>query len=343
MAAPPATERLRITPRSAVVAVSLFGLTLTLLGLVAASRRVLGWVVAAAAMAGLLHPIVSRFGRRLPRGLAVAIVVPVVLTTIGVAAFRVVDDVRTQTDRLRTAVPAAARRLEQDDGRFAELAGEAQLSERTRRFVDEVPERLRGGTPAQALRSAATRGVAYLATGVLTIFFLLHGPRLAAGAAGQVADPASRARLERVADAAFIRGFGYARGTIAVALLAGAFGYVVASAADVPGAAPLGLWMALWDAVPYFGAVLGALPIVLLGGVGDPVQGLVLGLVFVAYELFETFLLQRRLERRTLRVGPFLTVAGAFAGLEMYGLGGALLAVLAIALALAALEELAPA
>ena len=343
MAATAPTERLRLTPRSAVTAVSLFGLTLTLLAVLAASRRVLGWVVAAAAVAGLLHPLVSRLARRLPRGVAVVVVVLATLVTVGLAAYRVVDDIRDQSDRLRRAAPAAARRLEQDDGRFAELAQEAQLSERTERFVDEVPERLRGGTPAQALRSAATRGVAYLATAVLTIFFLLHGPKLAAAAALQVHDPARRAQLERVAGTAFTRAFGYARGTIGMALLAGVVGHAVATAADVPGAAPLGLWMALWDAVPYFGAVLGAIPIVVLGGVGNPERGLVLALVFVAYELVETFVFQRRLERRTVHVGPFLTAAAAFAGLELYGLGGAVLAVLAVALSVAALDELVPA
>lgn len=343
MAAPGATERLRLTPRSALTAVALFGLTLALLAVLAASRRVLGWVVAAAAIAGLLHPVVAAVNRRLPRGVAVLVVVASSLATVGVVAWQVVDDIRDQTDRLRRAAPAAARRLENDEGRLAELAREADLSERTQRFVDEVPERLRGGTPAQALRSAATRGVAYLATFVLSIFFLLHGPDLAQAAARQIHDPATRARLERLAAATFRRGFGYARGTISLALVAGSFGYAVARAADVPGAAPLGLWMALWDFIPYFGAVLGALPIILLGGVGDPERAVVLATVFVAYEGAETFLAQRRLERLTVRVGPFLTAAGAFAGVELYGLGGALFAVLAIALTVAALDELAPA
>ncbi|MGI8685379.1 MAG: AI-2E family transporter [Acidimicrobiales bacterium] len=343
MAAPAATERLRITARSAMIAVALLGLTLALLGLVAASRRVLGWMAAAAAIAGILYPLVTRLARRLPRGLAVALVALTTLATVGITAWQVVDDVREQTDRLRTSAPAAARRIERDDGRLAELAREAKLAERTQRFMDEVPERLRGGTPAQALRSAATRFLSYLATGILSIFFLLHGPKLAAGAARQIRDPAKRALAERVADAAFTRGFGYARGTLAMALFAGVFGYTVASTAGVPGAAPLALWMALWDAVPYFGAVLGALPIVVLGGVGHPEQGVTLALVFVAYELFETFLLQRRLERHTVRVGSFLTSAGAFAGLELYGLGGAVLAVLLVAITVAALDELAPA
>lgn len=343
MAAPGATERLRLTPRSALTAVAMFGLTLALLGLLAASRRVLGWVVAAATIAGLLHPVVAAVRRRMPRGVAVLVVVGTSLATVGVVAWQVVDDVRDQTDRLREAAPASARRIENGEGRVAELAREADLSVRAQRFVDEVPERLRGGTPGQALRSAATRGVAYLATFVLSIFFLLHGPDLARAASRQVHDPVVRARLERVAGATFRRGFGYARGTIAMAVGAGAFGYAVARAAGVPGAAPLGLWMALWDAIPYFGAVVGAVPIILLGGIGDPRQAVVLATVFVAYEGAETFLAQRRLERLTVRVGPFLTAAGAFAGVELYGLGGALLAVLAIALAVAALDELAPA
>jgi predicted PurR-regulated permease PerM len=118
---------------------------------------------------------------------------------------------------------------------------------------------------------------------------------------------------------------------------------VVASTADVPAPAPLALWVALWDVVPYLGAVVGALPIVVLGGVGNPEQGVTLALVFIAYEVVETFVLQRRLERRTIRVGPFLTSAGGFAGMELYGLGGAVLAVLAVAVAVAALDELAPA
>lgn len=147
----------------------MFGLTLGLLTLFAASRRVLGWVVAAATLAGILHPAVARLACRLPRGLAVAVVAVAAVGVVAVVAWRAVDDVADQTDRLRRAAPAAARRVEAGEGRVAELARQARLAERTERFVDEVPERLRGGRPAQALRSAATRGVAYLATFVLTV------------------------------------------------------------------------------------------------------------------------------------------------------------------------------
>jgi len=336
----PSPERLRITPRSAVTAVALLGLMLLVLRLVEASQRVLGWILAAAGIAGLLHPVAARLGRRFPRGAAVGLVWLGGLVGLGLVGYGMVGGVVREMARLERAAPEAARRLE-ERGRFSELARDLRLSEGTRRFVREAPERLRGGTPAEALRSAATRGVAYLATAVLSLFFLLHGPGLAAAAARQVHDEDRRRRLERAATGAFGRGFGYARGTVAMAVTAGATAYALASAADVPGAAPLAVWVALWDVVPVIGSAVGALPIVVLAGVDDPNRGAALAVAFLAYQLVENLVLQPRLERRTVRLGPFLTVAGGFAGLELYGIGGALVTLLVVALLVAALDEMA--
>lgn len=63
-------------------------------------------------------------------------------------------------------------------------------------------------------------------------------------------------------------------------------------------------------------------------------------MAFVAYELAETLVLQRWVERHSVRVGPFLTVVAGFAGLELYGIGGALVAVLAATMAVAVVDEL---
>lgn len=335
-----APERMRLTPRSAVVAVALFGLTLALLRLLAASQRVLGWIVAAAAVAALLTPAVDRVARRVPRGLAVAIVV---VTTLGIVfgtAYDVVDDVTAQLRVVQDAAPAEAARLERSE-RFGELASELRLEERVRTFVREVPERLRGGSTADAIRAAATRGVAFLATGVLTIFFLLHGAELAGAAARQIHDARRRERLEAVARRGTARALAYARGTIGLAVLAGLVAYLAARAAEVPGPAPLAVWVALWNVVPVIGTVVGALPIVGLSIVGDLREGLLLAALFLTYQAFEGLVLQRRLERRTVHVGPFLTVVAGFAGLELYGIGGALLSLLAVTLAVAVADEVA--
>ena len=334
----PVRARLRISGRSIVVAVATITLSLLVLRILSSAERVLVWILVAASTAALLYPAIERLGRRIPRGLAAGVVAIATLLTVGGVTYGLVNDVVAQTAVLERRAPELAREME-TDSRFAEAAREADLGERTERFVESVPDRLRGGTPAEAIRSAAKRGLAFLAIFVLTLFFLLHGPNIAAAAARQIHDDDRRALAGRVAGAVYRRAFGYARGTIAMAACAGSFAYVVARAADVPGPAPLALWVVLWDAVPLVGATIGALPIIVFAGVNDPVRGLVLLVAFVAYQVAEYLVAQRRLERATLRLGPFLTVVGGFAGLELYGLSGALLAILFLAIVVVALDE----
>ena len=341
MAAADRPERLRVSTRSIALLVVLVGLTLLVLRTVSSASRVIGWMLVAAAVAGLLHPLVARLERRgWPRGRAVLLMAFGGLLLVGLTTYRVVDDVRRGTERLQEAAPAAAAELEESD-RFGDLATTVKLRERTDAFVRDLPTRLRGGTAADAFRAGATRGVAFLTTSVMTLFLLLHGPRLAAAGLRQIGDERRRARVATIAEAAYDKAFGYAGASIGVAMLAAWVAYAAATAADVPGAAPLALWVGVWDLVPIVGAFVGALPIVILAAVAEPWHGWALGAVFLAYQLFEDFGVQPWVERRTMRLGPFLTVAAGFAGLELRGLPGALIAVLAVATAAAALDEVA--
>lgn len=342
MAAADGPERLRVSYRSVALFVGLIGLTLLLLRMVSAASRVIGWMLVAAAVAGLLHPLIRRLeARGWKRGRAVLVVAFGVLLLAGLTTYRVVDDVSQATKLLQNEAPKAAAELEKSE-RFGEFATTVKLEERVDGFVQEVPERLRGGTPADALKAAATRGVAFLTTSVLTLFLLLHGPKIALAGLRQIGDERRRESVTRVTAAAYRRAFGYASGSLATALLAAWVAYAAAMAFDVPGAAALALWVALWDVVPIIGAFTGALPIVLLAAVREPWHGAVLAVLFLAFQLFEDFGIQPRLENRTMRLGPFLTVAAGFAGLEVRGLAGALIAVLAVAMVVAALDEVTP-
>jgi predicted PurR-regulated permease PerM len=334
----PVRRRLRVSGRSVVAAVATVTLTLLALRVLASAGRVLAWVLIASSTAALLYPAVAVLARRIPRGIAVAVVALATLAIAGAVGYGLVGDVVEQTANLQERAPELAQEVE-EDSRFADFATEVDLSARTEAFVRGVPERLRGGTPADAIRSAATRGLSFLAVFVLTLFFLLHGPDLAEAAERQIHDDERQAQARHVVDAVYHRAFGYARGTIAMATLAGLLAYGLARATHVPGPAPLALWVVLWDAVPLVGALIGALPIVVLAGVIEPVNGVLLLVAFVAYQGAEYVVMQRRLEQATVRLGPFLTAAGGFAGLELYGLSGALLTILALAIGVVALDE----
>lgn len=275
------------------------------------------------------------------RSLAVLVVVLLAVGSVSVVTYALVRGVARSTDQLQREAPLAAARLERA-GRYHQAFRDMRLAERTRLLVQEAPARLQGGTPAAAIRAAATRGAAFLVTGILALFLLVSAPQLARSAFAQIEDEERRRRWERVARAAVSRGFGYARGSIAMSALAGAVAYGLAGLAHVPGRAPLALWVALWDLVPLVGTAVGALPIVGLAAARAPADAIWIALVFVLYQVLEATVLQPYVERRSVRIGPFATVAGGFAGLELYGFGGAVVTLLGLAVVVAALDELTP-
>ncbi|MEO6712401.1 MAG: AI-2E family transporter [Mycobacteriales bacterium] len=335
--------RLRVSNRSVIIAAIAFAVTLLAMRILAAAGRVIGWMLVAAAIAGLLAPLVAQLSRRMRRGAAAILVM---LLTVAIGGFVVrglVTDVLSETEKLKVSAAEAARELEEGHGGFADFASSIRLEERTERFMELVPEQLSGGgTAAEKLRANATRGVAFLATFILSLFLLLHGPKIAAAAAEQIGDRDQRMRVRRVGVSAFRRAFGYARGTIAQSIFAGTLAYLLARVVGIPGAGALAVWVAIWDIVPVAGAAIGALPLVVLGFLEKPLYGVLLAVAFIAVQVLEDVVWQPRLERQTMKLGPFLTVFFGLVGLELRGLTGALLSILFGALLIAVIDDFAP-
>jgi putative heme transporter len=342
MARRPATERVRFTARSLLVAVGMFGATLAGLKLFASASRIVGWVLTATVIAAVLYPLVAGLARWIPRSVAVLVVLLVTIGSLGLVTWAMVDTIVRENKALQVSAPAAAAQLEQSP-RYGDLARKLKLEQQTAEFVKSVPERLRGGDTAAALKAAATRGVAFLATGVLSLFFLLHGPRLLNGGFLQLRDPIRRRRYQQMATRAYRRAWIYTAGTGLMAVAAGVVAYVTARLANVPGPAALGVWAALWDVIPLIGGPIGALPVVLLALIlGSTERGIAVLAVFVLYHVLEGFVLQPRLEARSIHVGAFLTIVGGVVGVELYGIGGGLLAIALLTFASAVLAEIVP-
>jgi predicted PurR-regulated permease PerM len=340
MALIPPVARVRVPWLTALATVAAIAVTILVLRIADGSQRVIAWVLIAAAVAALVNPLVDLFDRWMPRGIAVAVVALIVLAALGGFVYGLVDDIVDQTRRLERAVPHRAAELE-ESGRFSDVAQELDLEERSRRLIRAIPERLAGANTQAAIENTTERGLAFLAIAIMTLFFVIYGRSLIDASIRQFPDPETRGRYERVVDRGLTRGLALARGTLVLAIVGGFVAYGLARAADVPGPIALATWAALWNIVPIFGFVVGTTPIVVLAGAGSVRTAIVLAIVFVAYEIVESFVLRRMLERRTLRLGGFLTALAAFGGLELYGLSGALLGVLAAALAVGALSELA--
>jgi putative heme transporter len=325
-----------ISVPSALAVMSLLALTVLALEIVRHSERVIAWVLVAGALAVLVYPVVQFGSRWLPRVLVVLLLVILGLSAIGFVSYRIVNDVASATDRLQAAAPARAKQLEKN----SDLLRQVHFTRRVTKLVDDIPQRLTGGSATKALESAATSGVAFVAGLILTIFFLLYGPRIFHAGLLQIRDPSRRDRVERVLLRGTRRGLDYARILVLESLIEGVLAYVIARTAGVPGPAALGVWVALWTLLPVAGVFVGALPIVLLAGASSLTSAIVVAIAFIAIGIAE-FVFTPFVERDTVEVGSFLIVFAAFAGLELDGLTGALLGILGVIVLVAVLEEFA--
>lgn len=332
-------RRLRISAWSLMRAILIVVGALAAVAFFAAARRPLGWVAVAVILAALLQPAVAALSRFVPRGVAIPMVLLAGLGLVAGLAFGVIGDLSDQVTRLERAAPRAARDIERSD-RFGDLATEVELGRRVNDFVEDLPDRLQGGDEITAIRSAATRGVTYIVTLVLTIFLMVSGPRLLAAGFEQLPDAVQRDRLRSVLDAAHARWWRYLVFTLGRMAAAGTFTFLIASLFDVPAPVVLGLWVAMWSMVPTVGVVVGSTAVALLA-VPDSFGAAASILVyFAAYQVAEDALVQPRLERRSLHVGAFLTFVAAVFGLEIYGIGGLIGMVVVVVFAAAVVKEI---
>jgi len=340
---PTSTTRLRVTAGSIGVLVLFLGLGLIARNVISSSVRVLGWLGAAAVVAALLHPIIAGLSRFVPRGVALLIVIVVTIAAVGGLAYATIDDLRREATKLQEAAPDAAQSIERSE-RFGNAARQFGLTERVTELVKELPLRVTGGSADQSITAAATRGFAYVAGIVLTIFLLLYGPRMVDAGLRQIGDETRRTNAGRMLGRAYERWWRYVALNLARGLAVGLLGYLACRLIGLPGAFLLALALGVFALVPYVGVLVGSLPIVLLALGLEPSSPrfVVLLVGFVGYQVFEGFVIQPQLDRRSIRIGPVLPLLVAMVAFELYGLGGALYGIAAAVLVATVLDELAP-
>jgi predicted PurR-regulated permease PerM len=333
------TVRVRLSVRSALAVVFALGVTFLFLEIARDAERVIAWALSAMAIAALLHPAIAWLAhfRFVPRAVAVILTALVMLGAIGFVSYKIVNDVSDAMNSLQQAAPQRAGELEKNSEFFREI----KLKERVTNLVDAIPKRLAGGEAPEAIKSAATQGVAFLAGFILTIFFVLYGTRLIEGGLRLIDDDEVRRRTEFVIRDGSRRALFFARVKLWEAFVEALLAFAIARAAGVPGPAALAVWVGLWSFLPVAGVLIGALPIIVFAGAHTPARAAVVAGCFLVILVCDWWV-NRWLERRTVYVGSFPIVLAAFGGLELYGLNGALLFVLGAVLIVSIISEIGP-
>jgi predicted PurR-regulated permease PerM len=298
---------------------------------------ILTWISIAILIALALEPLVARLiARGVPRGLALLAVIGGVLALVVGIFATVVPMLIEQARMLIVRSPEYVARL-----------GELEIVRAAdRRFGigDQIQHRLAeqvGGlaTPAFDLATGVVR-VVFTAITILalTVFALVAGREVLDGAFEWI-PPARRPHVRMLAGRMHRVVSGYVLGTLLVATIGGIVMGVTVAAVGVPYFVPLALLMILLALFPYVGSVIGA---VLVIGTTLASAGLraavIVTIVYLVYQQVEGHVLHPIVQRRTIRMNPFLVSIAILAGAALAGIAGTLLA-LPIAGALQVLLE----
>jgi predicted PurR-regulated permease PerM len=335
----PSYRVVRVSTRSAVIGVVVFVLAVVAERVFVSAHQPLSWAAASIVVAVLIDPVVDVLDRHIPRLAAVLIALTVVAVGLWAVIYFATDDLADGVDRLSEAAQEAADELEARDDSIGDAARDIDASRRVSLFVDALDERVTGGD--EVLASTAGTVPTYFLGGILTLFFMSYGPRLARSAADQVPDPRRRAELVDVVSRALQRSRRAVLLTLAEGLLVGVVVGVAAGLADLPAPAALGLTAGVMALFPHVGLVLGTLPLILLVlALRSDVAAVVTVVLVLLAQLGDSYWLRRQVATRSVHVGLLVPWIVALVGYAVYGIGGAVYGAALAVFVLAVLDEL---
>ena len=295
-------------------------------------RTPIGWLFLATFVAVSVSAPVNRLSKRMPRGGAVAIVyLTLILVPIGIGAILIPPAVQAASD-LVSDFPSYVEDLDQtvqenetlkglnEDfdlvGKLEDLANDAAGS------LDDV-----AATLANVGAGLVGSLFALFTILVMSMFMVGRGRRWT-DALLATRKPHEAAALRRALDRMAIAVSAYVGGALAQATIAGITAFIVLSILGVPAPLALAVIIALLDLIPLIGATIGAFIVALVTLFSDFPTATIVWVIFaIAYQQFENYVVQPRIQSRAVELDPFVIVVAAIFGGFLLGVIGALLAI----------------
>jgi putative heme transporter len=266
------------------------------------------------------NPLVRRLQSRLNRSWAItAVMVGIVALGALLLALTIPPLVR-QAQNLIAHLPEYTRAMEHAAQRaHIPLKLSAATNNWTQRLASMGPELM---TVLTTVLSGVT-GV--LTVAVLTVYLLIDGPRVGMDLMRLLPRAERLPARQMLAEIAAQVG-GYMRGQLLTSALAGLFSFVLLLALGVPEPLALAFLMAVSDAVPMVGPLIGTVPAVLMALTRGAPIAIAVGVAYVVYHQFESHVLVPRVYGNTMKLAPSIIIIAILIGATLMGILGALLA-----------------
>ncbi len=325
--------RIEISPMTMVVAALLVG-AIWMLGHLVPVILVL---IAALMIVGTFNPAVEWLAAHgVSRGAGITIVFIALLVVLVALATLTIPALIDQVSSLINEEPRLRERLA------------AFLS--SYRFTIPLAETLRNVQYAELLKDSSgavlalsknvVQILAYTAGAFfLALYIMIDSERLR-GALFAAVPRSHHVRLSRILLNLQIIVGGYLRGQTITCLCMGLFVFILLTACGVPNALAFAVFGGVADVLPFIGIFLTIVPAVLVALTKGTVVALIVFVLLLCYEEFESRLLIPVVYGRALRLPSSVVFFALLVGGTLYGVAGALLALPVAAAALMVVEEL---
>ena len=295
-------------------------------------RTPISWLFFATFVAVAVAAPVNRLNKRMPRGLAIAVVyLGVVLVPLTIGAILIPPAVRAVSDLVAEA-PGYVDDIQEtvnesqtlsDLNDDFDLVGKLQdLADSAAGSVDNV-----AGTLADVGAGLVSSLFALFTIIVMSMFMVARGRtwiEAALRTRPETEAEAIRRALDRMAAAVA----SYVGGALLQATVAGVAAFVVLQFLSVPAPLALAVIITVLDLIPLIGATLGAFLVGLVTlFTGFPTVTIIWVIFAIAYQQFENYVVQPRIQSRAVALDPFIIVVAAIFGGTLLGIVGALLAI----------------
>ncbi|MEC7809604.1 MAG: AI-2E family transporter [Actinomycetota bacterium] len=302
-------------------------------GVVSALRPLLIILLVSLFLSFALEPAVNRLEKLgIKRGLGTAISFLVCFAAIGGFGFQVGSLLADQVTEFNNNIPTYLSDIDEFlDDNFGIENATSDLQEKydsgaLAQWLGDVADDLArfGSTVANVLFQLFT-------VALFSFYLVAEGPKVRKLVCSFLA-PKRQGQILEVWDLAVSKTGGYILSRSVLAVLSAAIHWLIFEIIGLPSSLALALWVGVISQfVPVVGTyIAGVLPLI-VGLLGEPVDGLWVIVTIVIYQQIENYLISPRITSHTMQIHPAVAFGSVIAGSAILGVVGALLALPAAA------------
>jgi predicted PurR-regulated permease PerM len=277
--------------------------------------------------------------RGVPRAAGALLSLLAALALVGVIVGLLIPPFIEQTQDFVDDVPGITADLE---GYYADLTGQnpGQVGDRVEEFAErwtEDPERLIGPITSIGLNVAGI--LAALVLILITAYYMAVRPEPLVDGLVSLAPPSRRDHVLRWAERLRRAWIGWMQGVGVDMLVTGVLVFIALSLIGLEFAIFFAVLSALLVVIPYFGAIAGAIPPVLLALTDSPGKALLVLAAYVAVQQVEGNVIIPLVMSQTVRLHPAVIAIGVVVVGQLFGVAGLFVAVPVLSLLVISVDE----